>query len=1011
MRSNRYNDGFVEVDILMSAAIIAIVITTIIGSLIYTRQSMVVAADRMRASMLAEEAFAAVESIRDEAWNDLVYTQSAVEITGGEWEFTGESTTETIGKFTRTIDYFDVCRDSSDDIVTCPGEYTDPHTKRVHVTLEWDAVTSRAQSMEFDEYLTTWGSAEWTQTDWIGGSGQATWSDETMYDSDDGGVTISPSGQVTLATVGGTCAPAEWPFTSAGNYTYNSSDIEVTSGFAQLLASAGAISGITTPFLDAWEYETSNGETPSFLQIADDVWAVAYDGPGSDGYVATFTIDDAGAITTTAIDTLEFDASTGLEPELFQVSGTTYAVAYRGSGDDGFIKTFTISAGGAISTVIDTLEFDTSTGREPSVVSVGGDIFAIAYRGDGSDGYLATVDIDSSGNIENSVIDTLEYDTENGETPSIVSIGGEIYGIAYQGAGDDGFVVTVEIDSSGNITKTILGELEYDTANGETPDSVHVNGSIYAVAYEGAGSDGFVATVDIAAGGSIAGSTIDVLEFDTSQGLYPDIEHVSGDVYLIAYAGPGNDGFLVTVDIDGAGSIENSVIDEYEYDTSAGLSPDITHISGDVYAVAYRGGGNDGFVRTFNVSTSGTITSSAIDSLEYNTSDGRHPSMTHVSGDIYAIAYRSSGSDGFLTTIDIDSAGNIENSVIETWEFDTSNGERPHIVPISGDIYAIAYQGAGDDGFLITVDIDNTGDITASAIDTFEFDTTFTYTPRIMPISGDVYAIAYEGNGSDGFLITLEISSSGVITTPVIETLEFDTANGEYPDILNISGDTYAIFYDGSGTDGFVRTFSIGTDGDIGSGVIDTHEFDTGYAYTPDMVQVDSDTYAIAYEGGSNSGELVTITINANGSIDDSNVDTFTFDASNGEYPSLVNVSGDTYAIAYSGPGTGGWLALIDITSAGDIAAAITDSYEFDTDTATWPAILIEDNTVYIVYEGSGNDGYITTIGLETSSSYPTDEPDIYPTSPYSSGGVGQWTGFTETAVKNGGRDLLSAFE
>ena len=40
----------------------------------------------------------------------------------------------------------------------------------------------------------------------------------------------------------------------------------------------------------------------------------------------------------------------------------------------------------------------------------------------------------------------------------------------------------------------------------------------------------------------------------------------------------------------------------------------------------------------------------------------------------------------------IDSSGEITNSVIDSLEFDTSNGYEPSIVQATGNIFAIAYQ-------------------------------------------------------------------------------------------------------------------------------------------------------------------------------------------------------------------------------------------------------------------------------------------------------------------------------
>ena len=49
--------------------------------------------------------------------------------------------------------------------------------------------------------------------------------------------------------------------------------------------------------------------------------------------------------------------------------------------------------------------------------------------------------------------------------------------------------------------------------------------------------------------GDIADTVIDTLEFDTTDGSTPDIIHISNNVYTVAYTGPGGDGFLKTVEI------------------------------------------------------------------------------------------------------------------------------------------------------------------------------------------------------------------------------------------------------------------------------------------------------------------------------------------------------------------------------------------------------------------------------------------------------------------------------
>ena len=84
------------------------------------------------------------------------------------------------------------------------------------------------------------------------------------------------------------------------------------------------------------------------------------------------------------------------------------------------------------------------------------------------------------------------------------------------------------------------------------------------------------------------GSIIDTLEFDGAIGKTPDIVHIAGNVYVIAYEGSSYDGSLATVEIVANGQITNSVIDTMVFDASKGKTPDIIHISGNVYAIAYE---------------------------------------------------------------------------------------------------------------------------------------------------------------------------------------------------------------------------------------------------------------------------------------------------------------------------------------------------------------------------------------------------------------------------------------
>jgi hypothetical protein len=297
-----------------------------------------------------------------------------------------------------------------------------------------------------------------------------------------------------------------------------------------------------------------------------------------------------------------------------------------------------------------------------------------------------------------------------------------------------------------------------------------------------------VKTLSITPEGSIGG-VIDSYEFDKSNGREPDMIHVSGDIYAIAYRGNGNDGWIITVEIDADGNITGDEIDDLEYDKSSGITPDIIHISGDVYAIAYRGPGGDGFIRTLSITSGGQIASGTIDSLEFDTSNCIYPYIIRVSGNTYAVAYQGNGNDGYVKTLSITSEGDI-GGVIDTWEFDKSNGREPVITGVSGSIYAIVYRGNGNDGWVLTTIISANGSITSDEIDNLEYDTRRGVTPDIIHISGGIFAIAYSGPGTDGYLKTIAINTdAGAAAYEIVAT----TGSRTITAMVNIDGQTVTI--------------------------------------------------------------------------------------------------------------------------------------------------------------------------------------------------------------------------
>jgi len=397
------------------------------------------------------------------------------------------------------------------------------------------------------------------------------------------------------------------------------------------------------------------------------------------GFLLTsaFSLNDAFANDGSLIEeinSLEHDTGTGYDNSLVQVDADTYALAYTGSGTDGFISTFTISADGSTITEVESIEHDTVQGNDNSLVHVAGDIYALAYTGADDDGYISTFDIDSSGDITavetQSLGNNLEHDTVMGEDNSLVKVDSDTVALAYEGTDSDGFISTFTINSAGAITavktQSLGNNLEHDNKYGRYNSLVQVDADTYALAYQGNGYDGFISTFTISADGSTTLEEVDDLEHDTSIAQYNSLVKVDADTYAVAYEGTNKDGFISTVDIDSSGDITavetQSLGNNLEHDTDEAVNNSLVQVDADTYALAYGtvdwGSGRDGFISTFTINSAGAITAvktqSLGNNLEHDTLGGSSNSLVQVDADTYALAYAGPGTDGFITTFTID---------------------------------------------------------------------------------------------------------------------------------------------------------------------------------------------------------------------------------------------------------------------------------------------------------------------------------------------------------------------
>ena len=93
--------GFSLVEVILATSIFGLLITALVGSFLYGQEATMLAGNRARAVMLAEEGLEAVYNIQDENFANLVDGTYGLTVAGNQWTLSGAS--DQVEMFTRQI--------------------------------------------------------------------------------------------------------------------------------------------------------------------------------------------------------------------------------------------------------------------------------------------------------------------------------------------------------------------------------------------------------------------------------------------------------------------------------------------------------------------------------------------------------------------------------------------------------------------------------------------------------------------------------------------------------------------------------------------------------------------------------------------------------------------------------------------------------------------------------------------------------------------------------------------
>ncbi|MDD5774167.1 MAG: hypothetical protein PHX78_11965 [bacterium] len=337
---------------------------------------------------------------------------------------------------------------------------------------------------------------------------------------------------------------------------------------------------------------------------------------------------------------------------------------------------------------------------------------------------------------------------------------------------------------------------DYDINLGREPALARIDSTNYLSAYVGPANCGN-AVILTANTGSKSVTRGTIFTFDASAASGTGLAQIDSDDFLLVYTGPGSDGWSKVLTVNtGAGTVTTSF--SFEFDASNGVSPAIARIDATNYLVAYTGPGSDGWAVMLreNPATKAITMGTP---FEFDASNGVSPAIAQIDATNYLVVYGGPGSDGWAVILTVNTATRTITRGTP-FEYDTNNGLVPAIIKVDAANYLVAYQGSGNAGTAVILTV-NVAARTITRGAPFIFEAGSISANSLEQIDAADYLLTYTGPVNSGRSVILTVDT--VAKTVTMGTMfKFDNTGYE-PDVSGIDATNYLVAYRGSGNDGW----------------------------------------------------------------------------------------------------------------------------------------------------------------------------------------------------------------
>jgi len=308
---------------------------------------------------------------------------------------------------------------------------------------------------------------------------------------------------------------------------------------------------------------------------------------------------------------------------------------------------------------------------------------------------------------------------------------------------------------------------------------------------------------------------------------------------------------------------------------------------------------NTPLARAISINDAGTINATPTGSLSLYAGAGRDLGLIHWYENIFVAMVNDHTAANRLISFSVSDAGVIPGAIID----DLSLAAASNLHHIS-DLLQIhdtvivtgsTYPAAADSVETAIVSI--AGSFSAGLADKLPL-ATRPREQRLRQGSGTRIVEAYTSANVIN-IVTFTCTALGLMPATPDDSWAWFTAGAERVSLCKITDLVYAIFtYDSDG-EARIRTFSINLDGSINKSVIDTEIVDTAGGGVAYMLELSQGYFIVAYQVAGIPGRIKTYFISDAGVITDGQISSLDIDLTGFSQVSMVHLQGDIWALCF----------------------------------------------------------------------------------------------------------------